>query len=112
MWLQLRNQGELGDVHGPRGNLKIQVVVKKHPVFDRRHNDLRSQVTVTDSAMAEGAEVEIPTLEGTYRLRIPRGTCQGDVLRVRGLGMPDIGGSVRGDLLVEVVLATRADRRR
>jgi molecular chaperone DnaJ len=106
MWLQMRNQGELGDSRGPRGNVRIQVVVKKHPTFDRRHNDLYCRVAVTDIAMTGGAEVQVPTLDGTCRLRIPRGTRDGDLLRMKGRGMPDIGGRVRGDLLVEVVLET------
>jgi molecular chaperone DnaJ len=106
MWLQLRNQGELGDIGALRGNLKIQVLVTKHPVFDRRKNDLYSRVEVTAASMSEGAEVQVPTLDGTCPLRIPRGTHSGDLLRIKKRGMPDIGGTLRGDMVVEVVLET------
>jgi molecular chaperone DnaJ len=104
MWLQLRNQGELGELGAPRGNLKIQIVVKKHSIFDRRHNDLYCKVAVSQTAMTAGAEIQVSTVGKSYPLRIPKGTVEGDVFRMPGLGMPDIGGSFRGDLLVEVVL--------
>jgi molecular chaperone DnaJ len=104
MWLQFRNQGELGDLGAPRGNLRIQIKVKKHPIFDRRHNDLYCQVAVSQTAMTAGATVQVPTLGRSCPLVIPKGTVQGDLLRMEGLGMPDIGGSFRGDLVVEVVL--------
>jgi molecular chaperone DnaJ len=106
MWLQIRNEGELGDRGAPRGNWRIHLLVKKHPIFDRRHNDLYCQLAVTDAAMAVGAEVQVPTLDGTCPLRIPRGTLHGDLLRVRGRGMPDISGRGRGDIVVEVVRET------
>ncbi len=106
MWLQLRNQGELGDVGGPRGNLRIQVLVKKHPFFERRRNDLICQVPISFAQAALGAVIEVPTLEGTEDLEVPRGTQSGDVLRIKGRGMPDIGGRSRGDELVEVVVET------
>jgi molecular chaperone DnaJ len=106
MWLQLRNQGELGDVGAPRGNLRIQVLVKRHPFFERRRNDLICQVPISFAQAALGAVIEVPTLEGTEDLEVPRGTQSGDVLRIKGRGMPDIGGRSRGDELVEVVVET------
>ena len=68
MWLQLRNQGELGDLGAPRGNLRIQVVVKKHPFFERRRNDLFCQVPISFAQAALGAEIEVPTLDGPGRM--------------------------------------------
>jgi molecular chaperone DnaJ len=109
MWLQLRDQGEPGEIGASRGNLRIQLLVKEHPIFDRRQNDLHCRVAVTDAAMMGGAEVQVPTLDGPYTLRIPRGTRTGDLLRIRGRGMPELGGSGRGDIVVEVVLETPAD---
>jgi molecular chaperone DnaJ len=106
MWLQLRNQGELGDVGGQRGNLRIQIVVKKHPFFERRRNDLICQVPISFAQAALGAVVEVPTLDGPEDLEIPRGTQSGETLRIRGRGMPDIGGRTRGDELVEVSVET------
>jgi molecular chaperone DnaJ len=106
MWLQLRNQGELGDMGAPRGNLRIQVVVRKHPFFERRRNDLILQFPISFAQAALGAEVEVPTLDGPDRLNIPRGTQSSEVLRIKGRGMPDISGRGRGDQLVEVVVET------
>jgi molecular chaperone DnaJ len=104
MCLQLRGQGELGEVGSPRGNLRILVKVREHPTFERRHNDLYCRVVVTEAALREGGEIEVPTLDGTGRLRIPRGTYSGDLLRMGRLGMPDLGGRGRGDLFVEVAI--------
>jgi molecular chaperone DnaJ len=106
MWLQLRNQGELGDIGGPRGNLRIQVVVKKHPFFERRRNDLVCQVPISFAQAALGGVIEVPTLDGPEELEVPRGTQSGETLRLRGRGMPDIGGRARGDELVEVHVET------
>ena len=106
VWLQLRNQGELGDVGAPRGNLRVQVLVRKHPFFERRRNDLYCQVPISYAQAALGAEIDVPTLEGRDRLEVPRGTQSGDVLRLRARGMPDISGRGRGDELVEVVVET------
>jgi molecular chaperone DnaJ len=106
MWLQLRNQGEPGDMGAPRGNLRIQVVVRKHPFFERSGNDLVCQVPISFPQAALGAEVEVPTLDGPDRLVVPKGTQSGDVVKLKGRGMPDINGRGRGDELVEVVVET------
>src|SRR5262245_54110553 len=106
MWLQQRNQGELGDVGAPRGNLRVQILVKKHPFFDRRRNDLYCQVPISFAQAALGAEIDVPTLDGPDHLQVPRGSQSGDILRIRGRGMPDISGRGRGDELVEVVVET------
>jgi len=106
MRLQLRHQGELGDVGGQRGNLMIQVFVKKHPFFERRRNDLICQVPISFAQATLGAVIEVPTLEGPEDLEVPRGTQSGEILRIKGRGMPDIGGRSKGDELVEVVVET------
>ncbi len=106
MWLQLRGQGEIGDVGGPRGNLRIQILVRDHPFFERRRNDLICEVPISFAQAALGGVVEVPTLDGPEDLEIPRGTQSGDVLRIKGRGMPDIGGRGRGDELVRVIVET------
>ncbi len=106
MWLQLRGQGEPGDPGAPRGNLRIQVMVRKHPFFERNRNDLYCQVPISFAQAALGADIEVPTLDGPDRLHVPKGTQSGEVLRLKGRGMPDIGGRSRGDELVEVVVET------
>jgi molecular chaperone DnaJ len=106
MWLQQRNQGELGDIGAPRGNLRVQIMVRKHPFFERRRNDLVCQVPISFAQAALGAMVQVPTLDGPDTLEVPRGTQSGEILRIKGRGMPDISGRGRGDELVEVVVET------
>jgi molecular chaperone DnaJ len=106
MWLQQRNQGELGDVGAPRGNLRVQIMVRKHPFFDRRRNDLFCQVPISFPQAALGAQIDVPTLDGKDKVEVPRGSQSGDILRLKGRGMPDISGRARGDELVEVVVET------
>jgi molecular chaperone DnaJ len=106
MWLQLRSQGEPGDPSAPRGNLRIQILVRKHPLFERSRNDLLCQVPISFPQAALGADIEVPTLDGPDHLHIPKGTQSGDVLRIKGRGMPDLSGRGRGDELVEVVVET------
>jgi len=106
MWLQLRNQGEAGDPGAPRGNLRVQIQVRKHPFFERHRNDLVCQVPISFPQAALGGEIEVPTLDGPDRLMVPKGTQSGDVLKLKGRGMPDINGRGRGDELVEVHVET------
>lgn len=106
MRLQLRGQGELGDVGAPRGNLQIQILVRKHQFFERRRNDLHCQVPISFAQAALGAEIEVPTLDGPDKVQVPRGAQSGEQIRMKGRGMPDISGRGRGDEIVEVVVET------
>ena len=81
-------------------------MVKKHPFFERHRNDLICQVPISFAQAALGAMIEVPTLDGPEDLEVPRGTQSGESLRIKGRGMPDIGGRARGDELVEVVVET------
>ena len=98
--------GRTGRSRRSAGHLKIQIVVKKHPFFERQRNDLICQVPISFPQAALGAMVEVPTLDGREQLEVPRGSQSGDVLRIKGRGMPDIGGRGRGDELVEIVIDT------
>ena len=106
MWLQLRNQGEPGDVGAPRGNLRIQVQVRRHPFFERVQNDLHCQVPISFPQAALGAEVEVPTLDGPDGWPSPGGPRAATSSSSRAAGMPDVHGRGRGDELVEVVVET------
>ena len=77
----------------------------EHPIYERR-KDLYGKTQVPAATMSEGGDIEVVTLDGPYNLRIPRRTQNGQLLRIKGRGMPDIGGRHRGDLFVEVVLET------
>jgi molecular chaperone DnaJ len=104
MQMCLRGEGEAGLNGGPRGDLFVDVDVRKHPLFQREGQDLMYRLPITFAQAALGAEIEIPTLKGPETLKIKPGTQPGEVNRLRGQGMPDPrGGNARtGDLLVEI----------
>ncbi len=100
--LRVSGEGEPGRSGGPRGDLYVYVQVKADPFFERHDDNLVCKVPVTYAQAALGAEIEVPTMEGSAKLRIPAGTQPGDVLRMRGLGIGD--GRRAGDQLVVVSL--------
>lgn len=104
MQMCLRGEGEAGLNGGPRGDLFVDIDVKKHPLFQREGQDLMYRLPITFGQAALGAEIEIPTLKGPEILKIKPGTQPGEINRLRGQGMPDPrGGTGRsGDLLVEI----------
>jgi molecular chaperone DnaJ len=80
--------------------------VKPHDLFERHGNDLLCQAPISFSDAALGAKIDVPTLTVSARVTIPAGTQSGDVLRVRGHGLPSLGGRGHGNLLVRVVVET------
>lgn len=103
-FLTLRGRGSVGPRGGPRGDLVVLLEVEEDPRFVRRGSDLVHELPITFTQAALGSEVEVPTIEGTARLKIPRGIQSGELLRLKGLGLPELNGSVRGDELVRVVV--------
>jgi molecular chaperone DnaJ len=102
MQLCLRGEGEAGPNNGPRGDLYVDIRLREHKRFKREGSHLITEVPLTYTQAALGAEVELPLLEGTHKLKIPAGTQPGEVFRVRGQGMPDPRGGRPGDLHVAV----------
>jgi molecular chaperone DnaJ len=88
----------------PAGDLEITIKVRPHPFFKRAADDVVCTVPITFTQAALGGEVEVPTLEGRGKLRVPAGTQPGAVLRIKGKGIPHRGGIGRGDQRVEVNL--------
>jgi molecular chaperone DnaJ len=86
----------------PPGDLEITIKIRPHPFFHREGDDVLCQVPVTFAQAALGAEVAVPTLDGKGKLRVPAGTQPGDVLRIKGKGVPHRVGMGRGDQRVEV----------
>ena len=99
--LRVSGEGEPGRDGGPRGDLYVYVQVKADPFFERHEHDLVCKVPVTYAQAALGAEIEVPTLEGTAKLKIPAGSQPNDLLRMRGQGVPNERGR-RGDQIVVV----------
>lgn len=100
--VRLAGEGEPGGNGGPPGDCYCVIEIEQHPFLQRDGHQLHCEVPVTFSQCALGTTVEAPTLEGAKPLQIPRGTQPGDVIRVRGLGMPDVRGRGIGDLHVHV----------
>ncbi len=94
--------GQKVRVRGGEGDVYVEVRVQPHPLFTREGDDLVCEVPVSLTEALLGAEIEVPTLEGKVKVRVPPETQPGQVLRLRGLGMPRLRGGGRGDLLVRV----------
>lgn len=105
-YIPLRGQGEVGPRGGPAGDCLVFIEEKKHPHFTRDGNDVIYQLPITFSQAALGEEVQVPTLTGKTKMRIPPGTQSGQVFRLRGKGIPDIDGRGVGDQLVQVAVWT------
>ena len=103
MRLKLSGEGEAGGT-GPRGDLYVLVRVRPHPFFHREGEDLHCEVPVTMTQAALGAEVHVPALGGAVSVKIPPGTQPGQLLRVRGKGMPSLRGGRRGDQIIRVAV--------
>ena len=99
--VRVKGKGTPGNNGGPPGDLYVTVHVAPHALFGRKGDDLLLRVPVTFSEAALGAEVKVPTLDGSVTVRIPPGTTPGKTLRVRGRGTPRAAGGA-GDLLVTV----------
>src|ERR687884_626689 len=104
--LKLSGEGEAGAQGGPAGDLYVVIHVKEHELFERQGNNLYASVPVTFAQAALGAEVSVQTLEGQENLKVPAGTQTGTVFRLKGHGMPVLGGRGRGDLFVSVTVVT------
>ena len=104
--LKLRGEGEAGRNSGPAGDLYIVITVNEHPLFTRHENDIVCEVPISFAQAALGAEIEVPTLEGKFKMKVPHGTQSGSVFRLKGKGAPDLRGSGRGDQLVRVLVET------
>ncbi len=98
--IKIRGKGAPGRSGGPSGDLVVRVEVERHPLFERSGNHLNLVLPLTYAEAALGATLEVPTLNGTVKLRIPPGTPNGKTFRLRGRGAPARKGKA-GDLLVE-----------
>ena len=96
-------EGASGANGGVSGDLYLRVQIRPHPVFERKGNDLHTKVAVPITTAVLGGEAHVPTLTGSVRLKIPEGTQNGQVFRLKGHGMPQVGRpDERGDLYATV----------
>ncbi len=104
--LRVAGEGEAGIRGGPRGDLYVYINVRPHRLFKREGNDIICEMPISFAQAALGDELEVPTLEGTAKIRIPEGTQHGTEFRLRGKGIPDLNGYGRGDQYVRVKVVT------
>ncbi len=104
--LRLGGMGEVSENGGPNGDLYLLIRVKAHKVFERHDSDLVCEVPISYTIAVLGGEIQIPTLDGAIKIKIPEGTQTGKVFRLRGKGMPSTRGSRVGDELVKVIVET------
>ena len=102
MRLRVSGEGEAGLSGGPPGDLYVVMSVAEHSLFTREGPDLLCEVPVLFTQAALGAEIDVPTLEGRVKLKIPEGTQSGRTFRLRGKGVPSVGSPARGDLHVRI----------
>jgi molecular chaperone DnaJ len=106
--LRLTGEGEGGLRGGPPGDLYVVVHVREHAFFSRHGSDLVCTLPLTFTQAALGAEVDVPVLDGTAKLKVPAGTQNGEVLRLPGKGMPSLHARGRGDACYGVVVEVPA----
>jgi molecular chaperone DnaJ len=104
--LRIAGEGESGTNGGPSGDLYVVIHVKEHELFERQGSNLYSSVPVSFAQAALGSEITVQTLDGQQQLKVPAGTQTGTVFRLKGHGIPALGGRGRGDLFVAVTVVT------
>lgn len=104
--LRVPGKGEAGENGGPSGDLYVYVHVRPHEFFERHGDDIFSEVPTSFSQTALGASIEVPTLNGKARLKVPPGTQTGTIFRMKGKGMPSLRGRGRGDHHIRVIVKT------
>jgi len=104
--LRVQGEGESGTSGGPAGDLYVVIHVSEHERFERQGSNLYVAVPITFAQAALGAEINVNTLDGEEKLKIPVGTQTGTVFRLKGKGMPALGGRGRGDLFVSATVIT------
>ena len=100
--IRVPDKGSTGGRGGTTGDLYVTVAVDSHPLFRREGDDLHLVVPIAVHEAALGARVEVPTIDGSARVRIPPGTQSGQRFRLRGRGAPSPRGGQPGDLMVEI----------
>ena len=104
--IRLTGEGEHGVNGGPPGDLYVQIHLKPHAVFQREHNDLHCEMPISFTTAALGGEIEITTLDGVAKIKIPAETQSGKVFRLRGKGIKGVRSSAHGDLMCHVAVET------
>lgn len=100
----LRGQGNAGANGGQSGNFQVVIAVRPHPFFERDGNDIWYEQNLNIIEASLGTEVEVPTLDGKIKLKVPEGAQYGDVHRIKDKGIPDVHGRGKGHLYVRIIV--------
>jgi len=104
--IRLANEGEAGMHGAPAGDLYVQVSVREHPIFVRDGNNLYCEVPIGFTTAALGGDIQVPTLDGRAKLKIPAESQTGKMFRMRGKGVKSVRSGAVGDLICKVVIET------
>ncbi|MBP7228939.1 MAG: molecular chaperone DnaJ [Moraxellaceae bacterium] len=104
--IRLSGEGQAGANGAPAGDLYVQVQVRDHKIFERDGADLYCEVPISFTDAALGGELEVPTLNGRVKLKIPEGTQTAKLFRLRGKGVSPVRGGGPGDLICKVAIET------
>ena len=102
--LRVSGEGAVGERGGPPGDLYVFIRVKEDEFFSRQDDDVLCDIPISFTQAALGAEIQIPTLDGSHKLQIPRGTQSGTVFRIKKAGFPNVYGRGKGDQQVKVIV--------
>ena len=104
--LKVKGEGEAGKRGGSSGDLYVVIHVEDDELFTRHDDDILCEVPISVTQATLGAEIEVPTLKGKAKMKIPKGTQSGKMFRLRGQGVPSLHGYGKGDELVRVIVET------
>lgn len=104
--IRLSGEGEAGENGGPTGDLYVQISVREHKIFERDGSDLYCEVPIDITAASLGGDLDVPTLNGRVKLKIPAETQTGKMFRLRGKGVKSVRSSSTGDLMCKVTIET------
>ena len=104
--LRLQGEGEAGEGGGPPGDLYVIIKVEPHDFFEREDDDIFCQVPISFSQAALGAKIEVPTLDNSEKIILPKGTQAGHTFRLKAKGIPHLRGHGRGDQIIQILVKT------
>ncbi|RLE37976.1 molecular chaperone DnaJ [Candidatus Woesearchaeota archaeon] len=104
--LRIRGEGEAGQKGGPRGDLIVITEIQPHKIFERHGNDIYVEVPISFVQACLGDEIEVPTLKGKTKLKIPKGTQTNTIFRLKGKGIPNLHSFGSGSELIKIIVVT------
>ncbi len=102
--ISIQGQGEAGEIGAPAGDLYVTVHIKNHPKFKRENDDILSEEHIKISQAILGDKINVETIDGFVKIKIPAGTASGEIFRIRGKGIPHLGRRGRGNHLVKIIV--------